>query len=225
MTKLTQNKPINYHNNERDEMVNFLPENYSSVLEVGCGEGKFRKYLTQNTEYWGIEPDQSAAQIAQKTLNTVLIGEYRQVYEQLPDDFFDLIICNDVIEHMSDEVDFLHSIQHKMTDSGSIVISVPNVRFARNLYNIVVKKDWQYTNAGILDRTHLRFFTQKSIIRTVKSCDFHIEKFSGINAMEFSHNLLKKTVQLLLMSLFKPLLGSDIQYLQFAFQLKKKHKS
>ena len=58
---------------------------------------------------------------------------------------------------------------------------MPNVRYYRNLFNVVVARDWEYEDAGILDRTHLRFFTFKSLYRTLDQAGFQIRKFEGIN--------------------------------------------
>ena len=97
----------------RLEIKEFIPASYSRVLEIGCAEGFFALNLSKNCEYWGIEPSEKAAEAAAKKLNKVLAGKYEEVYAQLPDNYFDLVICNDVIEHMVDTDNFFQSIKRK----------------------------------------------------------------------------------------------------------------
>jgi 2-polyprenyl-3-methyl-5-hydroxy-6-metoxy-1,4-benzoquinol methylase len=147
---------------ERTEMLSFLPKEYSTVLEIGCGKGAFASALTLSSEKWGVEMSASAATEAENVFNTVLVGTYREIERELPDQYFDLIICNDVIEHMPDAEQFLIDIQKKMVEGGQLVGSIPNVRYYDNFFKLIFGRDWKYTDEGVLDRTHQRFFTEKS---------------------------------------------------------------
>jgi len=199
-----------YYQSHRKEVIPLLPTHYSTVLEIGCGEGNFRSNLTQESEYWGVEPVKAAAKIADRKLDTVLIGTYQEKLDEIPDNYFDLVICNDVIEHMIDHDAFFQSIKSKIKHGGCLVSSVPNVRFIRNLTELLFKKDWQYKEEGILDRTHLRFFTEKSLKRTISDNGFVIDKFIGISPIR--NSILKSFIMLLL--------GNDIRYLQFGIRIK-----
>lgn len=170
-----------YFQATRPEMKQFIPSTYTRVLEVGCGEGNFRANLDLKHEYWGVEQDTRAANEAKEKLDSVLIGEYRQVESELPDNYFDLIVCNDVIEHMEDHVEFMLDIRKKIAQGGSLVISIPNVRLLSNLNQILFTRDWRYSEAGILDATHLRFFTKKSLIRLLDETHWQIDSLKGIN--------------------------------------------
>ena len=139
-----------YYKNYRKEMMLLLPEQYSKVLEVGCGEGNFRINLSQENEYWGVEPIEASARKASKKLDKVLIGTFNEMFDQIPDDYFDLVICNDVIEHMTDHEEFFQSIKKKIKKEGCLVASIPNVRYILNLIELLVKKDWEYKDSGIL---------------------------------------------------------------------------
>jgi 2-polyprenyl-3-methyl-5-hydroxy-6-metoxy-1,4-benzoquinol methylase len=188
-----------------------LPSYYHKVLEIGCGKGGFRKNLMETNEYWGVEPHIPSANIAKTMLDRVFIGTYDQVSSLLPDHYFDLVICCDVIEHMEYPALFLHSIIKKMIISdSSIVLSIPNVRYLTNLIELLLYKDWRYRESGILDNTHLRFFTQKSAIRLLNDTGFKIQRISGLNPIGCSHGFP--------FTLLKYIIIDDTKYLQFGIR-------
>lgn len=216
-SKQEMNADATYYTNHRREMIPALPTTYSKVLEIGCGEGRFRANLEQSHEYWGLEPVPTAAQVASGVLDRVLVGTYEKQVDMLPENYFDLVICNDVIEHMTDHDFFFQSIQSKLSPGGVLVASIPNVRHILNLYELLVKRDWQYQDAGILDRTHFRFFTEKSLRRTLSQHNFQIDYFEGINKYE-GDSFVKKIFGLIVTNI----LGKDTRYLQFAIRVSRK---
>jgi 2-polyprenyl-3-methyl-5-hydroxy-6-metoxy-1,4-benzoquinol methylase len=203
-----------YYKNHRSEMIKFLPSTYMRVLDIGCGEGEFRKNLAFPNEYWGVELVSSVAKTASVHLDNVITGTYLTAEAQLPDNYFDLIICNDVIEHMTDHDEFLQRIKKKMAKNGVLVASIPNVRYLPNLINLLLRKDWKYTSEGILDKGHLRFFTQKSILNGMRSNGYVIEDMAGINPVKVTSSGIKK----ILLALLVNTLGRDTQYLQFGLR-------
>lgn len=212
------NTPTNYYNYKlsRNEMTPLLPKHCSRVLEIGCGEGKFRENFSQESEYWGVEPVESAATVSSKKLDKVLIGTYQEVHSQIPNDYFDLVVCNDVIEHMVDHDKFLQSIKGKIKKDGYLVASIPNVRYLPNLLELLVKKDWEYKNAGILDRAHLRFFMKKSLYRTINDNGFVVDKFIGINYFQGVGSGLQLCFHYFATLLF----GKDVRFMQFGIRIK-----
>lgn len=210
------NSDENYYLAERKEISVLLPKQYSKVLEIGCGKGGFRKNLSSEHTYWGVEPVEAIAKLAENNLDKVLVGTYQDIKDLIPNNYFDLVICNDVIEHIPDHDQFFQSIKQKMTTDASLIASIPNVRYIWNLWEVLVKKDWQYKSAGILDRTHLRFFTEKSLRRTLKDNAFSIEQWVELNSYQplFFRN---KIIYSFLLLLF----GRDIKPLQFGVRLKK----
>jgi len=213
-----EKRPEEYYGFKRPEMVFFLPAEYHRVLEVGCGKGEFGGNLKPGVEVWGIEPDPKAAAAAREKMNRVLVGAYDEVSGEIPENYFDLVIANDVIEHMPDHDEFFVSIQRKMISGGRLVASVPNVRHWSILRELVWFKDWRYTDAGILDRTHLRTFTGKSLKRALREHDFAIEKFKGINRMELkTKNLFPYFLRLATLGYYR-----DILYYQFGLCVRKK---
>jgi len=124
-----------------------------------------------------------------------------------------VIVFNDSLEHLIDPFLFLEKIKHKLKPGGSVVISIPNVRHFRNLYQLIFKKQWRYVDSGILDRTHLRFFTCESIRDMFEEAGFSIVQRKGI------HGTRKRKVRILALLSFCFL--SDIRFLQFAVVARK----
>jgi len=212
------NESTAYYQHSREDLIPFIPENYSRVLEIGCGEGKFWELLkSDDREIWGVEPNQAAANIARQKAHRVFETSFDLCLDELPNDYFDLVICNDVIEHMPDHDLFFEQIKTKMSAQGKLMGSMPNVRYYQTLRSLLFKKDWPYENAGVLDRTHLRFFTAKSMQRTFKEHAFEIEKFAGVNS--------PGRFKLFILFLNILFLGTamDTKFQQFGFRLSKKH--
>ncbi len=91
---------------------------------------------------------------------------------------------------------------------GHLVASIPNVRYFFNVVDLAVRGRWDYTEEGILDRTHLRFFTRSSMTRLLEECGFSVEAAIGINP---TGSVKFRLVNLLTLGRW-----SDMKYLQFA---------
>ncbi len=203
-------KPEQYFSIDRSEMLKFIPKGASRVLEVGCGQGGFGALIaaTMGAEVHGVEINREAASIASSALKRVFVGPMEDVIDQLPDDFYDTVVFNDVLEHFSYPEKVLQSLRKKVVQGGVIVASIPNVRHIGNLYHLLVEKDWHYLDSGIRDRTHLRFFTEKSIRRFFYENGFKIRSLQGICP---SKNLLVTLINWVTLGYF-----NDVRYFQFA---------
>ena len=137
---------------------------------------------------------------------------------------YDLIICNDIIEHLPDTDLFLKTIDKLCTEGGFVIGSVPNVRYIGNLYELLIKGDWEYKKGGgVLDSTHLRFYTEKSLINTIERSPFSVVKLRGINGFS-DHRSVKRTLFYIFLKMMDFIcLGKtkDIKFLQFGFLLKR----
>jgi len=204
---------------DRKELIQFIPVGCKRVLEVGSAEGGFRQYFNDDCEYWGIEPNKEAADRSRATLFKVICSDFNSAKAQLSIGYFDLIVCNDVIEHMADPTAFLTAVQPYLGSKGAVIGSIPNVRFFQNLVNLLLRKDWKYEDSGILDRTHLKFFTLKSLIRLFNFCNYEIEVIKGIN----SEVLELGNVKSILRRFFMIILGQDTMHQQFGFKLSVKN--
>lgn len=178
-----RSKSTTYFSQTRQEMMKYIPRGAKKILDVGCGEGNFGSQLKNKlqAEVWGIEVESQPAKIAHTKIDKVLIGDVGQVFNAVPSGYFDCIIFNDVIEHLVDPYSILLRVKEKLNNKGVIVCSIPNVRYFFNLREILWYKQWRYTEWGILDKTHLRFFTLKSIRDMFNALGYEEILIEGIN--------------------------------------------
>ena len=163
-----------YYANTRSDMLRFIRGNPKRILEVGCGQGNFSKNFT-DVEYLGVEANAEMATRARANGINVITGLYDDVASQIPDGHFDLVVCNDVIEHMIDPAGFLRNVKAKLAPGGHLIVSIPNIRYAPVLFDLLVHADFEYTEGGVLDYTHLHLFTRKSFTRLAEQCGWEVE--------------------------------------------------
>jgi 2-polyprenyl-3-methyl-5-hydroxy-6-metoxy-1,4-benzoquinol methylase len=172
-----------YYSSDRKEMIRFIPDDAKRILDIGCGVGAFAKQLcSAGREIWGLEPDPESARIASNELYKVISGKIEDNLVDIPDNYFDVIVFNDVLEHLLYPWETLEKIKVKLASNGKLVCSIPNFRYIRNLGHILVSRNWKYGETGILDSTHFRFFTKKSMINLFKDTNYRILQVKGINA-------------------------------------------
>ena len=206
-------------------MLAFIPARPTRVLEIGCARGEFIVQVDAE-ERWGVEPVAEAANVARKRLTRVFEGLYEDVAAEIPDGRFDVVICNDVIEHMPDHDAFLRAIQRKIAPGGVLVGSIPNIRALTVLTKLLVLKDFSYTADGVLDRTHLRFFTRKSLVRSLQSNGYSIEEMRGLHSIlkyglrRYNKPAVNAMASFGAAAVIAATLGywSDTQFIQFGFR-------
>jgi O-antigen biosynthesis protein len=139
------------------------------ILEIGCAGGAMGKRMKEifPVEYYvGLELSEDVAEMARQHLDRVITADIEKV--DLADDFgldledFDLVLALDVLEHLYNPWDVLADLKQYLKTGGHVVASIPNVQ---NLAVIgdLIKGRWRYTDAGILDAAHIRFFTLEGI--------------------------------------------------------------
>lgn len=174
-------KELAYYSGSRTDMLSYVPQDAHRILEIGCGQGNFAAQLLKSTrEVWGVEPNVEAAQIASQKLYKVFNQKIDDCIHEIPDNYFDAILFNDVLEHLLDPWHILKITRAKLSQNGKVIASIPNFRYVTNLFNILIKKDWVYEDAGILDSSHIRFFTKKSVNILFLQSNYQILKMKGI---------------------------------------------
>jgi 2-polyprenyl-3-methyl-5-hydroxy-6-metoxy-1,4-benzoquinol methylase len=171
-----------YFLHTRPELIPFVPENIKTVLDVGCAAGAFGQSIKEKFKavVWGIEPNATAAELAATKLDKVIHANFDS-HLDLGSQQFDAIFFNDVLEHLVDSHGALVQAKKYLTDGGSVIASIPNILHFEAIYPILRNRDWKYEEAGVMDKTHLRFFTRKSMIRLFEECGYQVDIIQGIN--------------------------------------------
>lgn len=164
-----------YYTCSRPEIQKLVRRDARRILDIGCAAGMLGYELKQKlgAEVWGVEYVASVAKEAATRLDRVISGAIEDGLEQLPDRYFDTIICADVLEHLINPWQLLKALASKLTADGEIVVSIPNVRHWQ-VIRTLLEGSWRYEDAGILDRTHLRFFTKSDAIKLFESSGYEI---------------------------------------------------
>ena len=203
-------KPKGYYDSRRHEMLGYIPEDVRTTLEFGSALGRFAALIKERfgAETWGVEIEEKVAEESAKNLDRVINADANEALKEIPDNYFDCIIFNDILEHLVDPYSLLVSVKKKLTDNGVLVASIPNVRYCCNYVDFVLMGRWDYQDGGTLDKTHLRFFTSKSILKMFDRLGFEVIRMEGIRPTK------NKLFRLLNTLLFKAL--DDLKYFQFA---------
>jgi 2-polyprenyl-3-methyl-5-hydroxy-6-metoxy-1,4-benzoquinol methylase len=157
-----------------------------SYLDIGCGAGRFGGQLKSRSpgaEVWGVEPVREAASAAASRIDRVVAGSFPDCSVDIGRTF-ECVICNDVLEHMVDPWSALGVIRNLLEPSGVLVASIPNIRNFATLATLALRGRWDYVSAGVLDRTHLRFFTKATMTEMVEAGGFRVESVSGAWPLE-----------------------------------------
>ena len=133
------------------------------VLDVGCAAGDLGEALTTlGYVVTGIEADPEAASVASGRLHDVQLADVQAVpIPQIVRGTFDAVLFGDVLEHLSNPEEVLRSARDVLSDGGVLVASIPNIAHG-SVRLALLQGHWDYTDEGLLDRTHVHFFTLAS---------------------------------------------------------------
>ena len=165
----------------------------SKVLDVGCATGKLLEYLKDNKrcQVFGVEVDRDMAEEANKRCGNVTCVNIEDC-DNLPFEKgeFDIIIFADVLEHLKRPDEVLKRILPHLKDGGYFLFSVPNIAFITVRLGLLFGK-FEYAEYGVLDKTHLRFFTLKAVRKLIEERGLKITHLEGYNQVRARFFMLK----------------------------------
>jgi GT2 family glycosyltransferase/tetratricopeptide (TPR) repeat protein/SAM-dependent methyltransferase len=153
-----------YFDHARPELLALIPPVARDVVDVGCGAGRLGEALKarQPVHVVGVEQDPRAAAAARGRLDLVVEGDAEAVAWPFPGGTFDAVVCGDVLEHLRNPLTFLRKARTWLRPGGLLLASLPNVRH-HSVVRGLLDGNWTYEPAGLLDHTHLRFFTRREV--------------------------------------------------------------
>lgn len=170
-----------YYANARREIGPLLPDGATSVLEIGCSGGNTLAWLGAEKGYTrccGVEQMAGVAKHAQDMGLNVVVADIEN--EPMPfEGQFDLVLCLDVLEHLLDPWLALRKIRDSVRPGGHLIASIPNVSHVSVLGGLLLRNAWRYEDSGVLDRTHLRFFTGATMRELVRGADLELLQQKG----------------------------------------------
>ena len=164
---------MDYYHWVRQEIKPLLPKNPSRILEVGAGAGhtlKWIKELYPKTETTAVEINSALLQELRQNVDVPIIGPIDEALPQLKS--YDLILFLDVLEHLSDPTATLRNLSKHLVANGQVIVSVPNIAHLSVSVPLLLQRRFDYQDAGILDRTHLKFFVEGTAIKLLNDANF-----------------------------------------------------
>lgn len=197
-------KPAGYFSGARKPFVDLLPRNPEArLLEIGAGSGETAACaLAEGKCGWccGVELCEGPAQEARKKLQRVIVGDVERIEFDFPENYFDVLIMSEVLEHLADPWAVLRKL-HKLMKPGSIAIAgSPNVCH-HEVIRSLLRGRWHYEARGVFDATHLRWFSPSGYREMFESCGFTVDEVGPARPLNFKARL------------FNSLTGRRLEYL------------
>lgn len=167
-----------YYGSEREDIIAVIPDDARRILDVGCGfglMGKAIKKINGAVEVVGLEAEEKAAETARKNIDKVIAGDVEDIKMPFAAGYFDCLVYGEVLEHLKDPWRILREHAPYLKKGGCCIVSFPNVSH----YSIIeglLRDEWNYRDSGILDGTHLRFFTIGGMRNMLSGAGYVIEE-------------------------------------------------
>ena len=185
---------LDYHSNIRHDILQLVEKKREQrVLEIGCGTGNTLAFLKENgfaSYVAGVEKEKECFGSINPAVDEMIEGDAEAL--EIPfEGKFDVILLLDVLEHLYAPFDILKKIRLLLAPSGYIVISIPNIRNYAVLKRLILKGRWDYKDSGVLDRSHIRFFTRRSFLDALEQEGINMDLLDYRPNMENYGKVLK----------------------------------
>ena len=208
-------KDNSYYDLVRKEILDLIPGSTKHLLDIGCGTGAISSMAKKKfhiDEVIGIEKFENAASVAATKLDKVFCGDIESLQLDYAGNYFDCILCADILEHLINPENVLRKLKALLSDSGVLITSLPNIRHIVPLLKIMFDK-LEYEESGVLDKTHLRFFTLHTMKKMFAETGFEIQRIENNRSVSLKFRI----ANVITFGLFKP-----FSIYQYIFVLKKK---
>lgn len=167
-----RSRRVNGYEGDRPDVQALVPLRASQILELGCSSGRLGAALKarQQATVTGVELDELYAKDAAMRVDRVICTSAEDFVEgPAPEGApFDCLIAADVLEHLVDPWNVLSKAVKMLAPDATVIISLPNVLYWPEFRRLLIERCWPREDAGIFDRTHLRWFTHSDAIELVE---------------------------------------------------------
>ncbi len=171
---------VGYYSFWREELISLIEEPMEKnmrLLDIGCGCGALMarvRSVYPNMEVYGVEMVPEVARFA-SCMGTVLCGDVEALNFPWEEDFFDYIVMGDVLEHLMTPEKLLMRLRKHLKTDGHIIVSIPNMKHYSVMIPLLKSDEFSYSDAGILDKTHVKMYTGVEIQKLLLRCGYKIE--------------------------------------------------
>lgn len=160
---------------ERNRLFVELASQGKRILELGCADGFISRHLAERgCRVTGVELDPEAAERASQWCENVVQHDLNDLaWLQQVGNNYDMVLCGDVLEHLVSPETVLWQIHRLLAPGGRVIICLPNVAHIRVRLMLLSGK-FEYESAGIMDVTHLRFYTVKTARELIEGCGYRV---------------------------------------------------
>jgi len=163
-------------------IFDILPNDTKKILEIGTGSGAMAnayKQINADVNYVGVEIDPEYKVLSERYCNTVYLENFELPTDALlhEADDADFIIFSDVLEHMYNPWKVLKNLSERIPEHCRILASIPNIQHW-SIQMRLLSGDFEYADSGLLDRTHVRFFTRKTMVQLFTNNGFSINQIT-----------------------------------------------
>lgn len=194
MSNYTKNKLIDQDKNTAWTQVLSLIGSGWTILDIGCSSGNLGKELIDKKQAIvdGIDIDDADVTLARQKLRKAEVINVETATEltAIFKDKYDAILFIDVIEHLVDPVAALKKVKSLLKPEGVVIFSIPNMSHVSVRLSLL-EGDFTYTQTGLLDKTHLHFYTGKEVQRVFSEAQYRIDNFS-CSSLQYPTTLIKE---------------------------------
>ena len=176
---MKQTAPTDIYN---QQLFDLIPDTLESIIEIGSGSGVLAqaiKHRTPATQYIGVELDPEYTKLSSRYCDLVLTDNIEKPSEELIKHIqsSSAIVFSDVLEHLYNPWQTLKFLRTEISKDSAIYASIPNIQHWSIIFGLI-SGNFNYTDSGLLDRTHIRFFTKNTIISMFHDCGFEVKSIS-----------------------------------------------
>lgn len=177
----------------RADFVAELPDDpAAAILEIGCAEGgtgALALLRGKCARYVGVELHPTTAEVARTRLTEVIVGNVEDPHLILPQGPFDALVMSEVLEHLADPWAAINRLSALLKPGAMVLASSPNISHHRVIRQLL-RGHWTLAEQGVMDRTHLRWFTPAAYARMFTDCGLVVEKVGPVRPLGYKARAL-----------------------------------